>query len=211
MRYHTSPSNNHHEASPEQQLEALHQQCHLLQQLTWFDKDFAYDTEICCVSTVPGRGLSDFTELHTLTLDGASALLFLTLLSECEPPNLDRLRIIHHDEGTVLDHPTDSIAYTHIPGIQPPFALHQHLPKLHHLDLVFSPEDPYNTKPLWAKPNWCDHVKHLGEDYHTCGICLAIFTTNRSSTFLPCLFGEVVPCEEPAYCAENAWFLPGMT
>jgi hypothetical protein len=72
MRYHTSPSNTYHEASPEQQLEALH---HSLQQFTWSDKDFAYDTDVRRVCTVPGRGLYDFTELHTLILDGVSALL----------------------------------------------------------------------------------------------------------------------------------------
>ncbi|KAJ7488889.1 hypothetical protein FB451DRAFT_680034 [Mycena latifolia] len=211
MRYHTSPSNTYHEASPEQQLEALRQQRHSLQQLIWFDKDFAYATDVRRVSTVPGRGLYDFTELHTLTLDGASALLFSILLSEFAPPNLDRLRIIRHDEGTVLDHPTDSVAYTSIPGIPPPFALHQHLPKLHHLDLVFSPEHSYNTEPLWAKPDRRDRVKRLGEDYHAHGIRLAIFAANRGSAFPPYLFGEEAPCEKPAYRAENAWFMPGMT
>jgi hypothetical protein len=134
-----------------------------------------------------------------------------TLRSECALPNLDRLRIIRHDEGTVLDHPIDSVAYTRIPGIPPPFALHQHLPTLHHLDLVFSPEDPYDTEPLWAKPDRCDRVKRLGEDYRACGIRLAIFAANRSSTFPPYLFGEEAPCEEPAYRTENAWFWPDMT
>ncbi|KAJ7816791.1 hypothetical protein B0H13DRAFT_2380190 [Mycena leptocephala] len=94
MRHHTFPSNTYHKASPEQQLEALRQQRHSLQQLTWFDKDPAHDTDVHRVSIGPGSGLYDFTELHTLTLDGASALLFSTLLSECAPPNLDRLRII---------------------------------------------------------------------------------------------------------------------
>ncbi|KAJ7314199.1 hypothetical protein DFH08DRAFT_1041825 [Mycena albidolilacea] len=206
MRYHTSPSNNYDEASPEQQLEALRQQRHSLQQLTWFDKDFAHHTDVLRVSTVPGRGLYDFTELHTLTLDGASALLFSTLLSEWAPPNLDRLRIIRHDEGTVLDHLTDSVDYARIPGIPSPFALHQYLPKLHHLDLVLSPEDGWNTEPLWAKPDRRDLVKRLGEEYHARGICLAIFTANRGSTYPPYLSGEEVPCEEPAYRAENAWF-----
>ncbi|KAJ7801508.1 hypothetical protein B0H14DRAFT_3782947 [Mycena olivaceomarginata] len=118
MRHHTSPSNNYHEASPEQQLEALRQ------------------------------GLCNFTELHTLTLDGASALLFSTLLSQWAPPNLDQLRVIRHDEGTVLDHLTASVDYARIPGISSPFALHQYLPKLHHLDLFLSPEDGWNTEPL---------------------------------------------------------------
>jgi hypothetical protein len=163
------------------------------------------------VSTVPGRGLYDFTELHTLILDGASALLFSILLSECAPPNLDRLRIIRHDEGTILDHITDSVTYTHIPGIPPPFALRQHLPMLHHLDLVFSREDRYDIKPLWANPDRRDHVKCLREDYHICGICLAIFVANRGSAFPPYLFGEEMPCEKPTYRAENAWFLPRMT
>ncbi|KAF7335107.1 hypothetical protein MVEN_02261300 [Mycena venus] len=193
MRYHTFPSNhNYHEASPEQQLEALRQQRHSLQQLTWFDKDFAYGTDVCRVSTVSGRGLSHFTELHTLTLDGACALLFSTLFSECAPPNLDRLRIIRHDQGTVLDHPADS-----------------HLPALRHLDLVFSPKGRDNPDPLWAKPDRRDRVKRLGEDYHARGIRLAIFAAHRGSTFPPYLFGEEPPCEEPAYRAENAWFSPG--
>ncbi|KAJ6568899.1 hypothetical protein B0H19DRAFT_1373322 [Mycena capillaripes] len=209
MRYHTSPSNTYHEASPEQQMVALRQQRHSLQQLTWFDEDFAYETDVCRVSTVSGRGLYDFTELHTLTLDGVSALLFSILLSECAPPNLDRLRIIRHDEGTILDHPTDSVTYARIPGIPPPFALHQHLPTLHHLDLVFSPQGRYEH--LWANPDRRDHVKRLGEDYHVYGIRLAIFTADRGSTHPPYLFGEVVPCEEPAYRAENAWFSPLMT
>ncbi|KAJ7323940.1 hypothetical protein DFH08DRAFT_968949 [Mycena albidolilacea] len=100
MHYHTSPSNTCHQASPEQQLEAVRQQRHSLQQFTWFDEDFAYDIDVRRVSTVPGRGPYDFT-----ALDGASALLFSTLLSECAPPNLDRLRIICHDKGTVLEHP----------------------------------------------------------------------------------------------------------
>ncbi|KAJ6553223.1 hypothetical protein B0H19DRAFT_1155981, partial [Mycena capillaripes] len=211
MRYHAPPSSTYHQASPEQQLEALRQQRHSLQQLTWLDKDFADDADVPRVSTVPVRGLCDFTELHTLTLDGASALLFSTLLSECAPPNLDRLRIIRHDEGTILDHPTDSVAYTRIPGIPPPFSLHQHLPKLHHLDLVFSPLVRYNTEPLWAEPERRDHVKRLGEDYHAYGICLAIFAANRSNFIPPYLFGEQVPCEKPAYRAENAWFSPRMT
>ncbi|KAJ7476250.1 hypothetical protein B0H11DRAFT_2235014 [Mycena galericulata] len=209
MRYHTSPSETYNEASPEQQLDALHQQCHSLQQLTWFDKDFAYNTDIRRMSTVPGRGLYDFTELHTLTLDGASALLFSTLLSEWAPPNLDRLRIILYDDGTVLDDPTDSIAYTHIPGIPSAFALHQRVPKLHHLDLIFSP-NRFN-EPLWAKPDRRDRVQHLGEDYHACGIHLAIFAANRGSFIPPYLFGEEAPCELPAYRAENAWFSLGMT
>ncbi|KAJ7234705.1 hypothetical protein C8J57DRAFT_1380034 [Mycena rebaudengoi] len=211
MRYHTSPSNNYHEASPEQQLEALRQQRHSLQQLTWFDQDFAYDADIPRVSTAPGTGLYDFTELHALTLDGASALLFSTLLSECAPPNLDRLRIIRHDEGTVLDHLTDSVDYARIPGIPPPFALHQYLPKLHHLDLVFTPENRWDIEPLWAKPDRRDHVKRLGEDYHARDIRLAIFIANRGDAIPPYLSGEQVPCEEPAYRAENAWFsVPGM-
>jgi hypothetical protein len=210
MRHHTSPSKTYHEASPEQQLEALRQQRHSLQQLTWFDKNFAHDTDIRRVSTVPGRGLSDFTELHTLTLDGASALLLSTLFSECAPPNLDRLRIIRHDEGTVFDHPADSVTYTRIPGIPPPFALHQYLPTLHHLDVVCH-RDRYNTEPLWARSDRRDRVKRLGEDYHACGIRLAIFVANRGSTIPPYLFGEEAPCEEPAYRAENAWFSPGMT
>ncbi|KAJ7754700.1 hypothetical protein DFH07DRAFT_1061212 [Mycena maculata] len=206
MRYHTSPANTYHEVSPEQQLEALRQQRHSLQQLTWFDKDFAYDTDVHRVSTVSGIGLYDFTELHTLTLDGASALLFSTLLSERAPPNLDRLRIVRHDEGTVLDHLTDSVAYARIPGIPPPFSLHQHLPNLHHLDVVFFPAGRYITEPLWAKPDRRDHVKRLGEDYHACGIRLAIFSANRGRVIPPYLFGEEAPCEEPAYRAENAWF-----
>ncbi|KAJ7819651.1 hypothetical protein B0H14DRAFT_1353790 [Mycena olivaceomarginata] len=206
MRYHTSRSNNYHEAPPEQQLEALRQQRHSLQQLTWFDKDFAFDKDVRRVSSAPGAGLYDFIELHVVTLDGASALLFSILLSECAPPNLDRLRIIRHDEGTVLDHPTDSVDYTCIPGIPPPFALHQYLPKLHHLDLVFLPENRWNIEPLWAKPDRRDHVKRLGEDYHDRGIGLAIFTAQRGRFIPPYLFGEEVPCEEPAYRAENAWF-----
>ncbi|KAJ7366174.1 hypothetical protein DFH08DRAFT_948222 [Mycena albidolilacea] len=206
MRYHTSRSNNYHEASPEQQLEALRQQRHSLQQLTWFDKDFAFDKDVRRVSSAPGAGLYDFIELHVVTLDGASALLFSILLSERAPPNLDRLRIIRHDEGTVLDHPTDSVDYTRIPGIPPPFALHQYLPKLHHLDLVFLPENRWNIEPLWAKPDRRDQVKRLGEDYHDRGIGLAIFTAKRGRFIPPYLFGEEVPCEEPAYRAENAWF-----
>ncbi|KAJ6528565.1 hypothetical protein B0H19DRAFT_1194806 [Mycena capillaripes] len=200
MRYHTSPSIAYHEASAEQQLEALRQQRHSLQQLTWFDKDFAYN-----------RRLYDFTELHTITLDGASALLFSTLLSECAPPNLDRLRIIRHDQGTILDLPTDSVASTRIPGIPPPFILHQHLPILHHLDLVFFPKARYSTKPFWAKPHRRDHVKRLGEDYQACGIRLAIFAVKRGSVIPPYLFGEKVPCEEPAFRPENTWFSPAMT
>jgi hypothetical protein len=163
------------------------------------------------VSTAPGAGLYDFTELHALTLDGASALLFSTLLSECAPPNLDRLRIIRHDEGTVLDHLTDSVDYARIPGIPPPFSLHQYLPKLHHLDLVFTPENRWDIEPLWAKPDRRDHVKRLGEDYHARDIRLAIFIANRGDAIPPYLSGEQVPCEEPAYRAENAWFsVPGM-
>ncbi|KAJ6553220.1 hypothetical protein B0H19DRAFT_1236275 [Mycena capillaripes] len=210
IRHQISPPNAYHQASPEQQLEALRQQRHSLQQLTWFDKNFAYGIDVHRVSTVPGRGLCDFTELHTLTLDGASALLFSTLLSECAPPNLDRLRIIRHDNGTVLDHPIDSVAYTRIPGIPPPSALHQHLPKLHHLDLVFSPRRN-DTEPLWVKPDRRDHVKRLGEDYYAYGIHLAIFAAYRGNFMPPYLFGEEVPCEEPAYRAEKAWFSPGMT
>ncbi|KAJ7511200.1 hypothetical protein B0H11DRAFT_867879 [Mycena galericulata] len=208
MRYHNPPSNTHHEASPEQQLEALQQQHHSLQQLTWFDKDFAYNTDIHHVSTIPGRGLYDFTELHTLTLDGASPLLFSALLSECAPPNLDRLRIIRHDEGIILDHLTEGVASTRISGVPPPFSLHKHLPKLHHLDLIFP--RGYNAEPLWAKPDRRDHIKRLGEDYHGCGIHLAIFAASRGSVVPPYLFGEEVPREEPAYRAENAWFSPGM-
>ncbi|KAJ6482407.1 hypothetical protein C8R45DRAFT_1001336, partial [Mycena sanguinolenta] len=112
MRHHTNdiiPCTNHDQASPEQQLDALRQQRHSLQRFIWVDQHFAHDTDVRRVPTVPGSGLSDFTELHTLTLDGASALLFSTLLSECAPPNLDRLRIIRHDEGTLLDHPTDGV------------------------------------------------------------------------------------------------------
>ncbi|KAJ6477676.1 hypothetical protein C8R45DRAFT_1007618, partial [Mycena sanguinolenta] len=112
MRYHTNdatPSPNCLQASPEQQLEALRQQRHSLQRFIWVDERFAESTDVRRVPTVSGRGLSDFTELHTLTLDGASALLFSTLLSECAPPNLNRLRIIRHDEGTLLDHPIDSV------------------------------------------------------------------------------------------------------
>ncbi|KAJ7787595.1 hypothetical protein B0H14DRAFT_3892964 [Mycena olivaceomarginata] len=195
MRYHTSRSNNYHEASPEQQLEALRQQRHSLQQLTWFDKDFAFDKDVRRVSSAPGAGLYNFIELHVVTLDGASALLFSILLSEWAPPNLDRLH-----------HPTDSVDYTRIPGIPPPFALHQYLPKLHHLDLVFLPENRWNIEPLWAKPDRRDHVKRLGEDYHDRGIGLAIFTAQRGRFIPPYLFGEEVPCEEPAYRAENAWF-----
>jgi hypothetical protein len=210
MRHYTSPPKTYHDASPEEQLMALRQQRHSLQQLTWCDKDFAYDTDVRRVSTVPGRGLSDFTELHTLTLDGASALLLSTLLSECAPPNLDRLRIIRHDEGTVFDHPADSVTYTRIPGIPPPFALQQHLPTLHHLDVVCH-KDRYNTASLWAKPDRRDRVKRLGEEYHACGIRLAIFVAKRGSTIPPYLFGEEAPCEEPAYLAENAWFSPIMT
>ncbi|KAJ7301888.1 hypothetical protein DFH08DRAFT_94849 [Mycena albidolilacea] len=78
----------------------------------------------------------------------------------------------------------------------------------HPLHLVFSPEDRYDTEPLWAKPDRCDHVKRLGEDYHACGIRLAIFAANRGSAFPPYLFGEETPCEKPAYRAENvvlAW------
>jgi hypothetical protein len=206
MRYHTPPSNNYHEASPEQQLEALRQQRHSLQQLTWFDKEFAYDTDVRRVFTAPGTGLYDFTELHALTLDGASALLFSNLLSECAPPNLDRLRIIRHDEGTVLDHPVGGVGYARIPSIPPPFALHQYLPKLHHLDLIFTPENRWNIEPLLAKPDRRDHVKRLGEDYHARGIRLAIFIAKRGNVIPPYLSGEQVPCEEPAYRAENAWF-----
>ncbi|KAJ7476279.1 hypothetical protein B0H11DRAFT_2281675 [Mycena galericulata] len=210
MRYHTSPSNPYREASPEQQLLALHQQRDSLQQLIWQDGEFASNRDIRRVPTVPGRGLYDFTELHTLTLDGVSALFFSILLSEYAPPNLDRLRIIRHDEGTILDHPTESVAPMRIPGIPQPFSLHQHLPKLHYLDLIFY-RDRYNAEPLWAKPDRRDCVKRLGEDYHACGIRLAIFTTNRGSVIPPYLFGEEVPYEEPAYRAENAWFSPGMT
>ncbi|KAJ7197784.1 hypothetical protein GGX14DRAFT_470903 [Mycena pura] len=209
VRHQTSRPNTY-QASPEQQLAALSQQRHSLQQLTWFDKKFAYGTGVRRVSTVPGRGLCDFTELHTLTLDGASALFFSTLLSECAPPNLDRLRIIRHDNGTVLDHPIDSVAYTHIPGIPPPFSLHQHLPKLHHFDLVFSPHRN-DAKPLWAKPDRRDYVKRLGEDYYGYGIRLSIFVAYRGYFIPPYLFGEEVPYEEPAYRAENAWFSPRMT
>ncbi|KAF7332876.1 hypothetical protein MVEN_02392800 [Mycena venus] len=183
MRYHANPLDDYHQASPEQQLEALRQQRHSLQQLTWFDKAFAYDTDVRRVSTISGRGLHDFTELYTLTLDGASPLLLSTLLSECAPPNLDRLRVIRQDEGTILDHPTDSVAYARIPGIPPPIALHQHLPKLRHLDLVFSPEEHYDIEPLWAKPDRRERVKRLGEDYHARGIHLAIFAANRGSAF----------------------------
>ncbi|KAF8142654.1 hypothetical protein K438DRAFT_1946206 [Mycena galopus ATCC 62051] len=197
MRHYTSDS-NYHSASPEQQLKALRQQCHSLQQLTWFHKDFAYDTDICRVSTVPGNGLYDFTELHNLTLDGASALLLSTLLSECAPPNLDRLRIIRHDEGTILDHLTDNIASTRIPGIPPPFALHTHLPTLRHLDIVFL-TPVYNTEPLWAKPDRRDCVKRLGEDYHAHGICLAIFVAHRGAVIPPyrgAVRGACLPCRE---------------
>jgi hypothetical protein len=107
-----------------------------------------------------------------------------------------------------LDHPIESVDYTHIPGIPPPFSLHQYLPKLHHLDLVFSPDGRWNIEPLWAKPDRRDHVRRLGEDYHARGIHLVIFTANRGTTFPPYLFGEEVPCEGPVYRAENAWFLP---
>ncbi|KAJ7202154.1 hypothetical protein GGX14DRAFT_654937 [Mycena pura] len=207
QRYNSPHSNNYHEASPEQQLEALRQQCHSLQQLTWIDKEFAFDTDVRRVSTPPGAGLYDFIELHLVSLDGASALLFSTLLSQWAPPNLDRLRIIRHDTGTVLDHPTNSVDYTRIPGIPPAFALHQYLPTLHHLDLVFIPENHWINEPLWAKPDRRDHVKRLGEDYLARGIRLAIFNATRGSYMPPYLFGEPVPCEEPAYRAENAWRL----
>ncbi|KAJ6496014.1 hypothetical protein C8R45DRAFT_152172 [Mycena sanguinolenta] len=213
MRYHTNrtiPSANNDPASPEQHLEALHRQRHSLQRLTWVDEHFAYDTDVRRVSTAPGSGLSDFTELHTLTLDGASALFFSTLLSECAPPNLDRLRIIRHDQGAALDHLTESVDYTRIPGIPPPFALSQHLPRLHHLDLVFSPLN-YNTKIFWAKAERRDRVKRLGEDYDAHGIRLAIFTAIRDDIFPPYLFGEEAPREKPAYRAEDAWFSPEMT
>ncbi|KAJ6540485.1 hypothetical protein B0H19DRAFT_331676 [Mycena capillaripes] len=210
MRYYSPhfDTYDYKEASPEQELEALRQQRHSLQQLTWVGKDFANETDVRRVSTVPGSGLYDFTELRTLTLDGASALLFSTLLSECAPPNLDRLRIIRHEQGTVLDHLTDSVASTRIPGIPPPFSLHQHLPQLHHLDLVF---DHYNTEPLWAKPDRRDRAKRLGEDCHAYGIRLAIFAAYRGGYIPPYLFGEEAPREEPAYRAENAWFSPEMT
>ncbi|KAF8160458.1 hypothetical protein K438DRAFT_1985711 [Mycena galopus ATCC 62051] len=213
MRYHTPPSKHGHEASPEQQLEALCQQRHSLQELTWFDRYFAYETDVGRVP-VPGKGLYDFTELNTLTLDGASSLLFSTLLSECAPPNLDRLRIIRHDTCTILDHPPDSVTHTRIPGIPPPVTLRTHLPSLHHLDLVIAPEPGYMTEPIWAKPDRRDRVKGLGEDYHTRGIGLAIFTAaaGRESIIPPYLFGEEPPCEEPAYRTENgsAWFAPEM-
>ncbi|KAJ7511206.1 hypothetical protein B0H11DRAFT_867955 [Mycena galericulata] len=209
VRYHAPPSDTFHEASPEQQLEALLQQCHSLQQLTWFSDDFASTTDMHRVA-VPGKGLSDFTELHTLTIDGPSALLFSALLSDCAPPSLDRLRIIRHNKDTILDHPTDSVAYMRIPGIPPPFALHQHLPKLHHLDLIFLC-DRYNAEPLWVEPDRREHVKRLGEDYQACGIRLVIFAASRGNVVPPYLFGEEVPFEEPAYSAENAWFSPGMT
>ncbi|KAJ6462221.1 hypothetical protein C8R45DRAFT_1080749 [Mycena sanguinolenta] len=210
MRHYSSDSNNYQSASPEQFLEALHQQRHSLQQLTWFDKDFAYDTDVFRVSTVPGSGLYNFTELHTLTLDGASVLLLSTLLSERAPPHLDRLRIIRHDTCTILDHPTDSVASTRIPGIPSPLALHQHLPTLHHLDIVFL-TPVYDTEPLWTKPDRRDRVKRLGEDYHARGIWLAIFAANRGGVMLPYLFGEEPPREKLAYRAENAWFSPEMT
>ncbi|KAF7375444.1 hypothetical protein MSAN_00432300 [Mycena sanguinolenta] len=210
MRHHRIPSTNCHQASPEQQLEALHQQRHSLQQLIWVDDHFAYDTDVHRVFTIPGNGLSDFTELHTLTLDGASALLFSTLFSECAPPNLDRLRIIRHDKGTLLDHPTDSVAYTRIPGIPPPIALHQYLPRLHYLDLVFSSLSRYGDR-LWTNPDRRDCVKRLGEDYQARGIRLAIFAVFRSSYIPPYLFGEEVPVEVPVYRAEDAWFSPEMT
>ncbi|KAJ7476294.1 hypothetical protein B0H11DRAFT_2426756 [Mycena galericulata] len=119
VRYHAPPSDTFHEASPEHQVEALRQQCHSLQQLTWFDDDFASTTDMHRVAVL-GRGLSDFTELHTLTIDGPSALLFSALLSDCAPPSLDRLRIIRHNKDTILDHPIDSVAYMRIPGIPPP-------------------------------------------------------------------------------------------
>ncbi|KAF7361580.1 RNI-like protein [Mycena sanguinolenta] len=209
MRHSPSDPGNYHSASPEQHLEALHQQRFSLQQLIWFDRDFAYDTDVCRVSTIPGSGLYDFTELHTLTLDGASALLLSTLLSECAPRHLDRLRLIRHDTGTLLDHPADSVIFTRIPGIPPPFALHQHLPTLHYLDIVFLSRT-YNTK-LWTKPDRCDHVKRLGEDYHARGICLTIFAANRGGVVPPYLFGEEPPREKPVYHAENAWFSPEMT
>ncbi|KAF7375438.1 F-box domain-containing protein [Mycena sanguinolenta] len=211
MRYNTPPSTNCHQASPEQQLEALHQQHHSLQRLTWVDEHFALDTDVHRVSIVPGGGLSDFTELRTLTLDGASALLLSTLLSECAPPNLDRLRIIRHDHGTLLDYLTDSVTYPRILGVPPPFALHQHLPRLHYLDLVFSPLAHHITELLWAKPDRRDHVQRLGEDCHARGICLIIFAAIRDHTYPPYLFGEDPPCEELAYRADNAWFSPEMT
>ncbi|KAJ6495978.1 hypothetical protein C8R45DRAFT_1211703 [Mycena sanguinolenta] len=129
----------------------------------------------------------------------------------CSPPNLNRLRIIRHDEGTVLDHPIDSVDYTRIPGIPPPFALRQHLPRLHHLDVVVSPWDGYTIEPLWAKRDRRDYVKRLGEDYHARGIRLDIFSASSGSFVPPYLFGEEVPCEEPVYRAENAWFSPEMT
>ncbi|KAF8166736.1 hypothetical protein K438DRAFT_2025007 [Mycena galopus ATCC 62051] len=221
MRYPTPPSNNGHDASPEQQLEALCQQRHSLQELTWFDRHFACETDVGRVP-IPGKGLYDFTELHTLTLDGASPLLFSVLLSECAPPNLDRLRIIRHDAGRILDHLLGSITHTRIPGIPPPVTLHTHLPSLHHLDLVIAPEPVYMlpplcARPLWAKPDRRDRVKRLGEDYHTRGIGLAIFTAapERESVIPPYLFDEEPPCEKSAYRAENgngnAWFSPEMT
>ncbi|KAJ6453367.1 hypothetical protein C8R45DRAFT_1192996 [Mycena sanguinolenta] len=189
-------------ASPEQHLAALRQQRHSLQQFTWVDKCFASDTDVRRVSTIPGRGLSDFTELHTLTLDGASALLFSVLLSECAPPNLVRMRIIRHDGGALLDHPADSVsdASTHIPGIPPPLALHRHLPRLHHLDLVFFSLHHHYTAPLLAKPDRRDRVKRLREEYHAHGIRLAVFSANRGITIPPHLFGEAAP----AYRAEPA-------
>ncbi|KAJ7821326.1 hypothetical protein B0H14DRAFT_2599320 [Mycena olivaceomarginata] len=193
MRYHTSPSNNYREASPEQQLEALRQQRHSLQQLTWFDKDFAYDTEVRRVSTAPGAGLYDFTELHALTLDGASALLFSNLLSEHRlgPPRRRRRLRAHPGHPTTL--------------FSAPVS-----PKLHHLDLIFTPQNRWNMKPLFkpllAKPDRRYHVKRLGEGYHARGIRLAIFIANRGNAIPPYLSGQQVPCEEPAYRAENAWF-----
>ncbi|KAF7375445.1 hypothetical protein MSAN_00432400 [Mycena sanguinolenta] len=211
MRYNTTPSTNCHQASPEQQLEALHQQCHSLQRFIWVDEHFAYDTDVGRVSTVPGSGLSDFTELHTLTLDGASALLFSTLLSECAPPNLDRLRIIRHDKGTLLDHPTDGGTYTRIPSIPLPIALHQYLPRLHHLDLIFSSLHHYGER-LWTNPDRRDHVKRLGgrlpRPWDLSGRLCRILC-QLHPTLLVRRKGAARGAR--AYRAEDAWFSPEMT
>ncbi|KAJ7642093.1 hypothetical protein FB45DRAFT_901786 [Roridomyces roridus] len=204
-------------ASVEQQLDALRQQCHSLEQFTWYDKRAVYDADDTSIVSIPSASsLRDFTELRTLTVDGAASLLFSILLSSDAPPNLRRLRVIRHDQGDVLDAGGETREGevekpARILSLLPPRELHKCLPSLRHLDVVFSPSTRWGSdmdQSLMARADRRERVKRAAAEYR--GIALTIFLALRGSVIPPYLYGEMVPREEVAYRAEDGWFEPRM-
>ncbi|KAJ7617272.1 hypothetical protein FB45DRAFT_933776 [Roridomyces roridus] len=202
----------HEEASPKEQLDALRSQRHALQSLVWKDAGFSHSSDgvpYVAMSTSGSPGLSDFTELHTLTLDGHCAFFLSLLLSDRAPPNLHRLRLVWHDNGVIFDVLPAHGGSTSIPNIPHPEALLRYLPTLRHLDVVLSPVGSSSLSALWENEARRDRVRQLSGELRARGVQFCVYMAWRGPGLVPpYLFGEYVPVEKSVYeyRGEVDWF-----